>query len=104
MTGREILERLNSAKLLICSRSNGLIKPSSMKIGSLEDLLRQKYAASRSVYRIRGSEKTYVYIHAGIYECLPDGTFKNIHSQIRKLINLGYLDLEGAYLVRVKKD
>lgn len=105
MTGREILENLESAKLLICERSTSrLINPGTMRIGSFEDLLKKKNAVSKSTYTFsNGNGKSYIYISAGIYECLPDGSFRNIHTQIRKLIYLGYLDVERGCLVRTNK-
>jgi hypothetical protein len=97
MTGREILDDLKRSNFLICDRTNGLIKPTTMKVGSFEDLLKSKFMRQSS-YKISNTEKHYIYFTGGIYQILPGGTFKNIHAKIRKLINEGYLRLERGSL------
>jgi len=103
MTEKEILENLESAKLLICERTTSrTINPGTMCIGSFEDLLKKKNAVFKTTDTLSNG-KSYIYISAGIYECLPDGSFRNIHAKIRKLIYLGYLDVKQGRLVKTNK-
>ena len=101
----ELLNYYINSQFIVCSRSNGYIIPTTMKIVNFESALSNitMWSAYRDTLYLRRS---------GLYIILPDGSTKNIHHGLRRLLRAGLLELvegeadkycRGTRNLRIKK-
>jgi len=82
----ELLNYYINSQFIVCNRSNGYVLPTSLKIVNFESALSNitMWSAYRDTLYLRGS---------GLYIILPDGSTKNIHHGLRRLLRAGLLEL-----------
>ena len=101
----ELLNYYINSQFIVCNRSNGYVLPTSLKIVNFESALSNitMWSAYRDTLYLQGS---------GLYIILPDGSTKNIHHNLRKLLRAGFLELvegeadkygRGTRNLRIKK-
>lgn len=101
----ELLNYYINSQFIVCNRSNGYITPTTMKIVNFESAIANitMWSAYRNTLYLRGS---------GLYIILPDGSTKNIHHGLRRLLRAGLLELvenekdkygSGTRHLRIKK-
>lgn len=88
VTASELFDILQGQQILICQRSsNNLICPTTIRVGKFEDIIDFAHVIVHQHLDIR-------FNGVGIYILKNDGTTKNIHKQIKRLIEAGFLKLE----------
>lgn len=88
VTASELFDILQGQQILVCQRSsNNLICPTTIRVGKFEDVIESVQVV---VYQHFGLS----FSGAGIYMLKADGTTKNIHREIRRLVDSGFLKLE----------
>lgn len=94
MTPNETLQFLRSSKFLLAHRSNGYICPGSMRIVGFDEVLASG-CVNYHTYTWDGKTRHSGYFRKGVYVANEDGTFRNVHREIRKLVVSGILESVG---------
>lgn len=82
----ELLNYYINSQFIVCNRSNGYVLPTTMKIVNFESAI-----ANTTMWS--GYSNTLYLWSIGLYIILPDGSTKNIHHNLRKLLRAGFLEL-----------
>ena len=101
----ELLNYYINSQFIVCNRSNGYVLPTTMKIVNFDSAIANitMWSAYSNTLYLQGS---------GLYIILPDGSTKNIHHNLRKLLRAGFLELvegeadkygRGTRHLRIKK-
>ena len=82
----ELLNYYINSQFIVCNRSNGYVLPTTMKIVNFDSAIANitMWSAYSNTLYLQGS---------GLYIILPDGSTKNIHHNLRKLLRAGFLEL-----------
>ena len=88
MRKKEMLKKFQSSKFIRASRSNGYIRPTTMKIVDFETAI----GKANTILEWHGSRSA---IYDGIYLVADDGTVQNVNQQIISLYRAGFLE-KGA--------
>lgn len=94
MSPNEILQSLRSSKFLVADRSNGYVCPGSMKIVGFDEVL-ESGCVSFHFYTYDGRTRQYSRFRKGVYLANEDGTFRNVHREIKRLVVSGILETVG---------
>ena len=101
----ELLNYYINSQFIVCNRNNGYITPTTMKIVNFD-------SAIANITMWSAYSKTLYLRHFGFYIILPDGSTKNIHHGLRRLLRAGLLELvegeadkygRGTRHLRIKK-
>lgn len=106
MTPNETLQFLRSSKFLLADRSKGYICPGSMRIVEFEEVLAAGCVRFHS-YVYDGKTRYSGYFWKGVYVANEDGTFRNVHREIKRLVLAGVLEsVDDGYprTLRVKEN
>jgi hypothetical protein len=80
-TSQEIFDHLMNSTIMVCERSNGMIAPSTIKIGKFHEVIGEvSFYSGRGLY----------FYDVGIY-LFENGKMINIHRKIHKLFLDGFL-------------
>ena len=82
----ELLNYYINSQFIVCNRNNGYITPTTMKIVNFE-------SAIANITMWSGYSNTLYLRRFGFYIILPDGSTKNIHHGLRRLLRAGLLEL-----------
>ena len=82
----ELLNYYINSQFIVCNRSKGYVLPATMKIVNFDSAIANitMWSAYSNTLYLQGS---------GLYIILPDGSTKNIHHNLRKLLRAGFLEL-----------
>ena len=93
------LQNLKTSKFLVASRSNGYVCPGTMQIMDFDTLL-ESVRITRHSYHYAGRMKTVTRFMSGIYVAADGGGFRNVHREIRKLLDAGLLEAAGEDYIK----
>lgn len=95
----DIFQKLITSRFLIARRSNGYVCPGTMRLTDFDALLRDVRVVRRS-YQRAGRMQNFTRFMSGIYIATDDGDFRNVHREIRKLLDAGLLEVVGEDYIK----